>query len=219
MPFRLLPLFACALLFNSLAAIAQDNANAPDTVRQPLTVWLPAPLISDESGPAFQLLSDHTAEFSRNNNIAVEFRVKATGTVGGIMSTIRAGKEVAPGALPDLTLIPRRDFTLAQARETLQSFETLFSSSLLNDLAGGFGFGQIRFEGQRALFGMPYLFDMLIGVHALPLVKSSTRLSFADVLANKANFLFPAARAGGLSQTFYLQYIAAAAAPSRKMAR
>ncbi len=212
MPLRLTPFIVGALLFSCLIVGGQDSSNAPDAAPLPLRVWLPAPLISDESGPAFQLLGDHTAEFSSNNNIAVEFRIKATGSVGGIMSTIRAGKEVAPGALPDLTLIPRRDFMPAQAREYLQSFETLFSSSVLNDLAGGVGFGQIPLEGERALFGLPYLFDMLIGVHARPLAKFGPRLSFADVLANEANFLFPAARASGLNQTFYLQYLAAGGA-------
>ena len=46
----------------------------------------------------FQLLSDHTAEFSTSNNIDVVFRIKDVGKVGGIMATIRAGKDVAPGS-------------------------------------------------------------------------------------------------------------------------
>ncbi|MCY3781534.1 MAG: hypothetical protein OXG78_14570 [Chloroflexi bacterium] len=179
---------------------------------QPLKVWLPAPLISDESGPAFQLLSEHTAQFSEDNGIPVEFRVKNSSGVGGIMSTIRAGKEVAPGALPDAALIRRRDLTPTQASQYLQSMETLFSSSVLNDLAGGVEFGQIPFEGERALFGFPFLFDLLVGLHAQPLLKTGTRLSFADVLANEAEFLFPAARANGLNQTFYHQYLAAGGA-------
>lgn len=209
MPPRLKFLLAVALICACHVISAQDEAEAAP---QPLTVWLPAPLIADESGRAFQLLSDHAASFASGNEIAVEFRIKAAEGVGGIMSTIRAGKDVAPSALPDLTLIPRRDFTPAQAREYLQSLETLFSASLLKDLAGSLTFGQIPHEGAMALFGLPYLFDMLIGAHTLPLVRAGERISFADVLANEAVFLFPAARANGLNQTFYHQYLAAGGA-------
>lgn len=212
MPLRLKILLAFASLCACLVAGAQESADTPEAAPQPLKVWLPAPLISDETGSAYQLLANHTAEFSGGNGIAVEFRIKESSGVGGIMSTIRAGKDVAPAALPDVTLIRRREMTSTQASQYLQSLETLFSSSVLNDLAGGVGFGQIRLEGERALYGLPYLFNMLISVHAQPLEKAGTRLSFADVLANEADFLFPAARANGLNQTFYLQYLAAGGA-------
>lgn len=212
--FKLLAAFALLCFCLSMGS-AQDDSNVADAAPQPLRIWLPAPLISDESGPAFQLFSNHTAEFSSNNDIAVEYRIKAASGVGGIISTIRAGKDVAPGALPDLTLIPRRDLTPSQASEYLQSLETLFSSSVLNDLAGGIDFGQIPLEGERTLFGLPYLLDMLIGVHSQPLIETTELLSFADVLANQATFLFPAARANGLNQTFYLQYLAAGGSAPR----
>ncbi len=210
MSLRLKLIVSAALLCCCLYASAQDSTGSADEpAPAPLKVWLPAPLISDESGPVFQLLSDHTNAFSSNNNIAVQFRIKDIGSAGGIMATIRAGKEVAPAALPDLALIRRQDFTPAQASEYLQSMETLFSTSLLNDLDDGIGFGQIPLEGAKALFGLPYFFDMLIGVHTRTLEKTAARLSFADILASEAAFLFPAARANGLNQTFYLQYLAA----------
>ena len=176
---------------------------------RPLQVWLPAPLISDESGAAFQLLSEHTAAFSLNNGIDIEYRIKDVGKVGGIMSTIRAGKDVAPGALPDVTLIRRRDFTPSQARQYMQSLESLFSSSLINDLDYGLAFGQVSLEAGIALYGLPYLFDVLLAVHSQPLQSPGFRLSFNDVFTNDTAFLFPAARTNGLNQTFYLQYLSA----------
>ena len=125
------------------------------------------------------------------------------------MSTIRAGKDVAPAALPDVTLIRRREFTPAQSQQYLQSMETLFSSSLINDLDGGLEFGQIPLETGIELYGLPYLYDVLLAVHSQPLQAAGYRLTFVDVLANEAAFLFPAARANGLNQTFYLQYLSA----------
>ncbi|MYE26470.1 MAG: hypothetical protein F4X87_04480 [Chloroflexi bacterium] len=204
---------AVILIFIFLLALAgtsaQEDSVGFEAAPPPLRVWLPAPLISDESGIAFQLLSEHTAAFSLGNEIAIEYRIKDVGKVGGIMSTIRAGKDVAPAALPDVTLIRRRDFTPSQARQYLQSLETLFSSSLLNDLDYGLEFGQIALETGIALYGLPYLYDVLLAVHTQPLQRPGFRLTFDDVFANDTTFLFPAARTNGLNQTFYLQYLAA----------
>lgn len=185
---------------------AQEESSNADTG---LRVWLPAPLISDESGAAFQLLSEHTAAFASSNDIDIEFRIKDVGKIGGILSTIRAGKDVAPAALPDVALIRRRDFTPAQARQYLQSMETLFSSALINALDDGLEFSQIPLETGIALYGLPYLFDALVAVHSQPLESAGFRLTFDDVFSNEAAFLFPAGRTNGLNQTFYLQYLAA----------
>ena len=207
---RLSLIFIIVFILLSVTVSAQDDStSAVDAAPPSLTVWLPAPLISDESGDAFQLLSEHTANFSENNVFAVEYRIKDVGKVGGILSTIRAGKEVAPGALPDITLIRRRDFTATLALQYLQSMETMFSSSLINDLDFGLDFGQIPLDGGSALYGLPYLFDVLLSVYTQPLEADLSRLSFADVLSNDATFLFPAARTNGLNQTFYLQYLSA----------
>ncbi len=204
------------LLFLAATSLrAQEGSADQEAAPAPLRAWLPAPLISDESGEAFQLLSEHTSAFSLNNEIAIEYRIKDVGNVGGIMSTIRAGKDVAPAALPDVALIRRRDFTPAQARQYLQSMETLFSSALINDLDDGLEFGQIALEAGIALYGLPYLYDALLAVHSKPLRVAGAQLTFADVFANETAFLFPAARANGLNQTFYLQYLSAGgAAPS-----
>ena len=204
-------LVVIAVLFAFASVLsAQDEPNpAAENAPIPLDVWLPVPLLSDETGVAYQLLSEHTAAFSQNNAIGIEFRIKEIGKVGGIMATIRAGSEVAPGALPDIALIRRRDFTPTQASQYLQSMETLFSSSLINDLSNGLAFGQIRLDDDFVLYGLPYLFDLLLAVYAQPLDNFSARLSFDDVLTSEAAFRFPAARTNGLNQTFYLQYLAA----------
>ncbi len=188
---------------------AQEESSAADTTMPPLQVWLPAPLISDESGAAFQLLSEHTAAFASISDIEIEYRIKDVGKVGGILSTIRAGKDVAPAAMPDVTLIRRRDFTRAQAQQYLQSLETLFSSSLINALDDGLAFGQIPLDQGIALYGLPYLFDVILSVHSQSFETAGIRLTFDDVFRNEAGFLFPAARTNGLNQTFYLQYLAA----------
>jgi len=85
----------------------------------------------------------------------------------------------------------------------------MFSTSLINDLDDGLDFGQISLEEGSALYGLPYLFDVLLAIQSQPLETSGYRLTFDDVINNRATFLFPAARTNGLNQTFYMQYLSA----------
>ena len=191
-------------------ASAQDDPIEPtSSAASQLKVWLPAPLISDESGAAYQLLSEHTAAFAASNNIEAIYRIKDVGKVGGIVASIRAAKEVAPEALPDVALIRRQDFGQGLAIEYLQSLETLFSSSLLNDLDDGVEFGQIPLDSGPALYGLPYFFDLLLSVYTRAPGPAPGPIRFDDMLADEVAFLFPAARANGLNPTFFLQYLAA----------
>ena len=203
---RVVAILALALGLASGVGGAQEAAgDAPP----PLKVWLPAPLFADESDAVYELLASHTETFSAGAGIEVAFRLKAVGTLGGIMSTIRTGSDVAPGALPDLTLIRRRDFTPSQARQYLQSLETLFSSSLINELGNALAFGQIPLDEGAALYGLPYLLDALLAIQTPGLGELGSAPTFADALASGARFHFPAARSNGLNQTTYLQYLSA----------
>ena len=198
------------LMLASPFASAQDDPIEPATSAAPrLIVWLPAPLISDDSGAAYQLLSEHTAAFSASNNIEARYRIKDVGKIGGIVASIRAAKEVAPEALPDVALIRRQDFGPGLASEYLQSLESLFSSSLLNDLDDGVEFGQIPLESGPLLYGLPYFFDLSLSVFTRPQGPAPGPIRFEDLLSDEVAFLFPAARANGLNQTFFLQYLAA----------
>ncbi|MXV94065.1 MAG: hypothetical protein F4Y70_00965 [Chloroflexi bacterium] len=191
------------------ALVPAQDAGLGEAAPPPLKIWLPAPLIADESGAAYQLLSEHTAPFSERAGITVQFRIKEVGTVGGIMSTIRTGSDVAPGALPDLTLIRRRDFTPTQARQYFQSLETMFSSSLINELGSALTFGQIPLDSALALYGLPYFYDLLLAIYTPDAGELGGAPTFDDVLASGVAYHFPAARSNGLNQTTYLQYLSA----------
>ncbi|MCY4147499.1 MAG: hypothetical protein OXE95_03060 [Chloroflexi bacterium] len=208
MPQRLALAVMIMLVFPFALARAQDPGLGDDAP-PPLKVWLPAPLIADESSEAYQLLGEHTGAFSERAGIGVQFRIKSAGTVGGIMATIRAGSDVAPGALPDLALIRRRDFTPTQARQYFQSMETLFSSSLINELGRALTFGQIPLDETVALYGLPYFFDLLLAIYTPEAGELGAAPTFDDVLASAVSFHFPAARTNGLNQTSYLQYLSA----------
>ena len=205
----------CTMWF-LLPASAQDAIPTETDSAQPiLTVWIPATLLSNTESDAFQQLIEHTEQFSTENHVTVEYRVKAIGQTGGIMSTIRSGSTVAPGALPDVTLIRRSDLISAQATTFLQSLENLFSSALLNDLDQSLQLGQVNGDEELQLFGLPYFIDVQLTISNDELEDIGTTLTFDDILDNADSLLLPAARINGLNQTFYLQYLAAGGVPPR----
>jgi len=182
---------------------------------QTLKVWIPAPLISDTNSEAYKQLLAHTALFSTDPNLSVEYRIKSVGTTGGIMSTIRSGSIVAPGALPDIALIRYSDLISAQATTLLQSLENLFSSTLLNDLNSSLKLGQVPLNETIELFGLPYFVDVQHTVtNQQPTDDSTVHLNFDTVLLGDS-LLLPAARNNGLNQIVYLQYLAAGGVPPR----
>lgn len=213
---RFVLIVICAMCFLPMPASAQDEPPVENnTNTRTLNIWLPAPLISNIDSRAYQQLLEHTNQFSLENNIVVDYRFKAIGQMGGIMSTIRSGSVVAPGALPDVTLIRRSDLISAQATTLIQSLENLFSSALLNDLDNSLELGQVMRDGQLELFGLPYFIDLQLTVSNDELDDIGTSLTFDDVLATADSLLFAAARNSGLNQTFYLQYLAAGGVPPR----
>jgi len=213
---RLALIFILVFSLLIIPTLAQDDEQSETaTPALELDVWIPALLISDTSSDAYQQLIEHTTQFTLDNNINVNYRIKAIGTVGGIMSTIRSGSVVAPGALPDVTLIRRSDLASAQVPSLIQSMETLFSTALLNDIDSSIELGQILTPDGLELYGLPYFVDLLVTVYTSPVDDVTSNLTFDDVILNGDRFLFPAGRASGLNQTFYLQYLAAGGVPPR----
>jgi ABC-type glycerol-3-phosphate transport system substrate-binding protein len=120
------------------------------------------------------------------------------------MSTLRTASSVAPGVLPDLTLIRREDLVLAVDLGLAQSFDERASSAILGDLYGAaLRLGLV--EGE--LYGLPYLLEVQHLAYRPPLVLEGW--SFVDVLARDVPFVFPAARASGVNDVFLVQYLSA----------
>ena len=215
-PMRITALVVLFLLCSQAGTVSgQGDASADATTTRPLSVWLPAPLIADTGSAAYEFLLSHTETFANNNGVTVQYRIKDVGAVGGIMSSIRSGSEVAPGSLPDIALLPSSEFSPTTARQYLQSMETLFSSSLINDLDNALEMGQILLEGSTALFGLPYFLELLHAVYAIALPGVDDGLSFDDVLISDATLILPAARPTGLNQSVFLQYLTAGGSLTR----
>jgi len=192
--------------------MAQDPTPTPSIEPTPtgptqLVIWLPDTLSIPEVDGEASVLQEQTQAFidSREEDVEIEFRLKRVGVVGGIMSTLRTASSVAPGALPDLTLLTRQDLVVAQRSGLIRSMEGRVSSGVVGGLESTLALGQVDQE----LYGVPYLLMLPHVVYRPQLEIEYDSWTNNAVLERAQPFLFPAGRATGISDVLLLQYLAA----------
>ena len=182
-----------------------------------LVLWWPESLAPADLPDVTDLLNEQIGDFGQSEELPVdiEFRLKRYQDVGGILSTLQTAGSVAPGALPDLTLIRREDLAAAVQSGLIYPLEGFISSAIIGDLYdSALELGQI--EGQ--IYGLPYTLDMLQLAYRIP---SESELdadpfsnwTFEAILAAEIPLVFPAGRVNGISNTVYLQYLDAGGTP------
>lgn len=170
-----------------------------------LSIWWPEPLAPLDNSAAAALLAEQISGFeaAQGGDVRVELRLKREGDLGGIMATLRAASPVAPGALPDLTLLPRSDLLAAVQDGLVFPLEGLVSSAVLGDLfEPALRLGQVN----NTLYGVSYA---LVVEHMAYYDTGEAPLSwrFADVLARGTPYVFPAGLPVGMSRTLFSQYL------------
>lgn len=183
-------------------ATAEPTASGP----QALTIWWPEPLAPIDNQDAADLLSEEISAFqAANPDVTIEFRLKRAQDVGGIMSTLRSANLVAPGALPDLTLMRRSDLLAAVQSGLIVGMDERAGEAILNNLHPTVeALGRVN----DRLYGLAYNIEVQHMVYQAG-IYTLDRWSFANVLDQKASFVFPAGRANSLSDMFLAQYRAA----------
>lgn len=191
-------------------ATPQPTLAAPDLTPEAtplgeitLSVWWPEPLAPVNQDTVQALLSQQISDFeAAQSDVHVALRLKKSDGVGGILETLQAANRVAPGSLPDVTLMRREDLLNATQSELLQPLNETAFSLTLNDLyPGALGLGQIGSE----LYGLAYALTIEhIAYRPVQLVGSFAH--FADVLKDRQTFVFPAGDAGLVTDMLFLQY-------------
>lgn len=170
-----------------------------------VTVWWPDELYpEDEASRA--ILTDQFDLFALTyTNYGLEVRRKRTSGLGGILSTLRTAELVAPGALPDLTLMRRADMITAAKEGLIVPIDNWIPS----DLAGSNLFPGLRTMGEvdGELYGVPYALNAYHTVYRVS-VFNDPPSTFDAIRAGATPFLFPGG-ANPVSWTILLQYFAA----------
>lgn len=171
-----------------------------------LVIWWPEPLAPLDNETAAEVLSEQLTAFQRDQaNVVVDFRLKRVEETGGIMSTLRTANAVAPGALPDLTLLRREDLLIAAQAGLIQPLSGQLSPAILEDMQeSSLDLG--RFGGE--LYGIPYMLEVLHIAYP-PDTPDMNDWRFDAVLEKEIPFLFPAGRSNGINQALLVQYMAA----------
>lgn len=172
-----------------------------------LTVWFPDDLLPINDDTLNALIEAELTEFaSLENGIQIEVRRKTTRDVGSIMSTLQAASGVAPGALPDITLIRREDILLAVEEGLIQPLEGRVASSVIADLfPSALRLGRVDDQ----LYGLPYLLDIYLYAYRDNDEPAPDRWTFNTVVKRGQTFTLPTLRANGMADTLWLQYTAA----------
>jgi ABC-type glycerol-3-phosphate transport system substrate-binding protein len=197
--------------------IPTSDATGDGTIT--LEVWFPEPLAPIDRTDVNDVLDVQIGDFdqSEGGEVNIQFRRKLTQDVGGIISTLRAASNVAPGALPDITLIRTEDLAGAvQSGLVYPLTDALIPDSMLDEIYPPLlDLGRVN----NQLFGVPYMTEVLhLAYQPATSDEESVVIngwSFSDTLVRGDSWAFPAIRAGGLNRTFYIQYLDAGGAPPR----
>lgn len=184
------------------AATAEPTGQGPFSV----VVWWPEPLAPLDNETAAETLSEQLSAFQRDSdNTQVEFRLKKVEDVGGIMATLRTASAVAPGALPDLTLLRRDDLLTAVQAGLVQPLSQRLSPAVLEELPTSvLALGRV----DEQLYGVPYTLEIQHVAYTEGTQVASPP-TFAQMLETKTPLIFAAGRTSSISDVFLLQYLAA----------
>jgi ABC-type glycerol-3-phosphate transport system substrate-binding protein len=176
----------------------------PDKIT--IRVWWPDELYPQTSGEAEDILLGQFEGFRLTyTSYNLDMRRKRTSGMGGILPTLRTAAPVAPGALPDLTLMRRADMLTAATENLIVPLTDWIPPDLIaGDLLPG---TQALGEIDGVQYGIPYAVNMVHSVYRASVFEEAP-LSFSDVLIQKPVYLFPAGTTP-VNSTLLLQYRAA----------
>jgi ABC-type glycerol-3-phosphate transport system substrate-binding protein len=174
--------------------------------RPTVRIWWPDELYPQQAGTAQDILDSQFEGFRlAYSAYDLEVRRKRSNGLGGILPMLRTAGPVAPGALPDLTLMRRADMVTAATEGLIYPLTDWVPS----DLVGGNLLSGVRTLGEidGVLFGVPYTLNLDHVVYRTSAVQGPLP-SFADVLAQQPRYIFPAGTTP-VNWTVLLQYWAA----------
>lgn len=171
-----------------------------------MTLWVTesfSPAREDASG---QLLARQLDAFTRAHpNISIERALKKPYGKGGILDFLLTTSAAVPALLPDLVTIDSTELREAAEAEVIQPLDELVSDELQRDL---FPFARKAGRFQGRLVGIPFRADIQHLVYNANEVEKPP-LTWDEVLAGKATYIFPAGGRNGLvNDAFLIQYLA-----------
>lgn len=169
-----------------------------------LTIWFPDDLLPLQDETLSTVLQSEINEYATfEDRVQIELRRKTSADVGGIMAMLRSASSVAPGALPDITLMRREDVLEATEERLIQPLEGRIASSVIADL---FPAALRLGRADDQLYGLPYLLDFYLYAYRDHGDPTPERWTFETVIDRNQTFAAPVVRANGMADILWLQY-------------
>jgi len=175
------------------------------TPPETLKLWWPDALLpTGESAESLTLLNSQIAAFTAEEGVIVETRLKRVRDAGSITSSLRSAQGVAPGVIPDLTLLRREDLALVAQQGVIFPLEGSISSVILADLYPSvLELGQV----DGTLYGLPFTIETQHVVYD-PATTPPLDANLNTYLEHDAQLIFSASRAtNGVNSVFFTQYL------------
>ena len=166
---------------------------APTSTRQGpvrLRIWVPPALSPAAGEPAGELIQSRLDEFqSRNPNVIIETRVKASEGPGGLLDTLSSASAAAPAALPDLVALPRDQLEAAALKGLILPIDDL--TTVLDD-QDWYPYAVDLAHLQNKSYGFPFAGDVLAQIYHTDQI-SEPLTSWTSVLQSNSSLAFSAA--------------------------
>lgn len=173
--------------------------------RPDVVVWWPAALMPGEEDPAAAELNAQTENFRETRARSLLIRTKRVDGPGGIMSTLHTAREVAPGALPDLALLPPESMAIAAETGLIYPLDDLLPTTLSRTLyPEATALGQVN----GIQYGVPYLLRVQHTVYRETAFETPPT-TYEAVLDSGQPFVFAVGPENNLNDMLLIQYTAA----------
>lgn len=200
--------------FAERLATPDTSPDAPTPTPAPpgefqVRVWWPDEIYpSQDDSPAALILARQLTSFtSTYATYDLDLRRKRSSGLGGILPSLRTAAPVAPGTLPDLTLMRRADMVTAAAEGLIEPLGEWVPIDIMESLIPGV---QAMGEIDGVLYGVPYTLNITHTIYRQGLFETPP-LTFEDILSQQTGYLFPAGPGPNIpaNSTLLLQYLAA----------
>jgi ABC-type glycerol-3-phosphate transport system substrate-binding protein len=169
-----------------------------------LSVWLPEPVAPTTNQAARLVLASQVDNFHASSaGVIVNTRLKKDSGTGSLMATLLSAGEVAPGALPDLTLIRRENLRTVVQAGLAQPLDGRLSAVVMDEFyPAASQLGQIN----GRLYGLAYALEIEHVAYQPPVTDFA---HFDSLLSSGRPLVIPAGQVNGISDVFLLQYLEA----------
>ncbi len=149
-----------------------------------LQVWLPPECDPQAATPAAEILRARLEAFAAAEGLALDVRIKAPEGMGGMLPTLTDAELVAPGAVPEVLLLPRSAFEAAALKGLLMPLSAV-PEAPLPSAADTFPYALALAQVQGIAYGVPLAGQALALYYPAGAFPEGVPATWSDLVASE----------------------------------